>query len=125
MRDSCPYCDTPYDGEPPRDDCCPTAEMRSRTIADVVAFVRGLAGLRYPESRGKLHDIADDIEKWALSQEQAPMSASCSHQWESSRAVCSRCGASKEHLLDAADMEWPVIQAALERRARTREEDER
>lgn len=30
--------------------------------AEAVAFVRKLAGSAYPEKRGKLHDIADDIE---------------------------------------------------------------
>lgn len=35
---------------------------RSVCLREVVAYVRSLAGSSYPEKRGKLHDVADDIE---------------------------------------------------------------
>lgn len=37
--------------------------VRYVPAGDVVAFVRRLAGSGYPERVGKLHDLADDIER--------------------------------------------------------------
>ena len=38
------------------------AAGRDEALREVVAWLRALAGSAYPEKRGKLHDIADDLE---------------------------------------------------------------
>jgi hypothetical protein len=43
MRTACPYCETPYEGEETRDDCCSGAELASavatmRRIVDMDPF---------------------------------------------------------------------------------------
>ena len=48
---------------------------RRDTITEVVDWIRRRAGSAYPERVGKLHDIADDIEREFIDRE--PRTASC------------------------------------------------